>query len=168
MPILLYGLIWIVGTAILVSGGLGQRHPLPGQRPFAATISANAGTGTASAIGAVGEQWVAYRQAVNHYTESHKGTVAPTPCWSQTQLNLNAPLENGWGCQVITGVPETVWVYGLVPPGAASVAAALIDNPVNVGLNQGGVLVPPDAPNDGIKVPISILLGDLVSVDQIR
>lgn len=162
MPILLSGLIWLAGAVILIGGSFGQQHPLPGQRPFSATMP------TSAKVGTLAEQWTAYRRAVNHYAESHKGVSAPTPCWSQTQLELNASPQIGWGCRITIGPTETVWVYGPVPSGAMRVATGLMDNPVNVGINRGGVLTPPNAPNFKIAVPVSISPGDLVSVEQIH
>jgi hypothetical protein len=162
MPILLAGLIWVVGATILVGGGPSQQHPVPGPLPFSSSTAQD----TRGSV--IAQQWAAWRGAVNRYAQSHLGATPPPPCWSQAQLNLSFTLQSGWFCRVTTGTPETVWAYGPVPPGAGAVAAEMLGNPVNVGLSRGDVLVPPRARNLGISTPAFIPAGALVSVEQIQ
>lgn len=116
-------------------------------------------------------RWVAYRAAVQTYAIQNPGAnPAPAACFSQSVLNLSpgASVPAGWGCVVQTGSTETLYVYGSLPVGAASVVANTYGNPSNVGVSKGGVLIPPSAPTTGITLPSTVPSGAVVSVIQFK
>ena len=166
MPILLAGLIWAVGSSILLIGGL-NRHPLlPGRTPYSASSQVSANNQV------IGQHWADFRNAAFNYAETHKGLAAPSPCWSGAILNLTFAPPSSWGCRISISTIETIWVYGDIPAGSVSVAANALGNPVNVGVHTGSVIQPPNASNLGVGVPGTIPLSgplgpEMVSVEQI-
>lgn len=107
------------------------------------------------------ENFLKYRDAVREFMAKKPGYDGAI---SSGSLDLPPQYENlGWNSEANTG---TAYVYGDLNSGGLRHAIENMDQPINLGVKEGGNLISPVYGDTGISVPDFVAPGDVVAVIQ--